>query len=444
LQTRRLLDRASERSPLPEGTVPVAIGLVVSGIATYGFLIITKRALGEDAFTPVSLLWFLTFILAPGFFLPVEQEVGRALAHRRALKQGSLPVVQKAAVLDSGLASIVIAVLLIISPFIVASLFDDNWGLMAALILAFACYALAHFTRGIWSGTGRFNAYGLLMGSEGTIRMVACLLIAIAGVKAPAAYGALVGLPVLAAVAISKRGQHDIVQPGPPASWSEITPNLGWLLAGSVFAAALVNAGPIAANLLSTGPAEKPLVNQLTTGVIVARVPLFMFQAVQAALLPKLARLAARGMIVEFVRGFRKLMLVVIGVAVAGVVGAFVLGPFAVRLFFDSYISRRTITLLAAASGLYMIALALAQAVIALHGHAKVALGWFVGMVTFLVIAAIPQDDLLLRVEMALVLASIASLVVFAVVLRALVREGAPPPDEESLIVALDTLPLES
>jgi hypothetical protein len=136
-------------------------------------------------------------------------------------------------------------------------------------------------------------------------------------------------------------------------------------------------------------------------------------------------------------------MIVVLWVAGAAILGALVLGPFAVRVLFDSDISRRTITLLAAASGLYMAALALAQAVIALHGHAKVALGWFVGMAAFVAVAAIPNDDLLLRVEMALVMGSVAALVLFAVVLRQLVRAGVRP-DESSLMEALDIAPVDS
>ena len=73
---------------MPEGTIPVAIGLVITGLSAYAFLSLTRYGLGTDASTPVNQLWFATFILAPGFFLPVEQEVGRALAHRRALGRG--------------------------------------------------------------------------------------------------------------------------------------------------------------------------------------------------------------------------------------------------------------------------------------------------------------------------------------------------------------------
>jgi O-antigen/teichoic acid export membrane protein len=442
LQTRRILDRATARNPLPEGTMAVGLGLVISGIATYGFLSITKRALGEDQFAPVSLLWFLTFILAPGFFLPVEQEVGRALAHRRALNQGSRPVVERAAVLEAILLVTITVVMLAISPLLVTHLFDDSWSLFLALLVAFWCYALAHLTRGVWSGTGRFNAYGILMGSEGVLRMVFAIALAVAGVKAVGPYGLLIGLPAVAGVLISRRGQHHVLEPGPEASWSEITPNLGWLLAGSVFAATLLNAGPIAASLLKHSDADNALVTQLSTGIIIARVPLFLFQAVQAALLPKLARLAARGALDDFVRGFRKLLLLVIAVGVGAVVGAFALGTIAVRVFFDSELSRRTLTMLAVASALYMVALALAQALIALRGHAKVAVGWAVGMAVFVAVAAIPNDDLLFRVEAAQVAGSLAAMVVFAVVLRSLIHTGVEP-DEASLLEAFDALPME-
>jgi O-antigen/teichoic acid export membrane protein len=319
----------------------------------------------------------------------------------------------------------------------VAHLFDGSWALFASLLIAFWCYALAHLTRGVWSGTGRFQAYGWLMGGEGVSRMVLAIVLAVAGVTAVGPYGVLVGLPALFGVALSRRGQHDVLTPGPAAPWSELTPNLGWLLVGSVFAAALLNAGPIAASLLKTSDAQNALVSQLSTGVIIARVPLFLFQAVQAALLPKLARLAARGALDDFIRGFQKLLMLVLAVSVVAVAGAFLLGPFVVRVFFDSELSRRTLTLLALSSSLYMIALALAQAIIALRGHAKVAVGWMVGMLVFIVVAAIPNDDLLLRVETALVAGSFAAMAVFGVVLRAMIRTGVEP-DEESLIEALD------
>ena len=42
-----------------------------------------------------------------------------------------------------------------------------------------------------------------------------------------------------------------LVTPGPPAPWRELTRAFGWLLAGSLFAQALVNTGPILVQLLA-------------------------------------------------------------------------------------------------------------------------------------------------------------------------------------------------
>ena len=109
------------------------------------------------------------------------------------------------------------------------------------------------------------------------------------------AYGLLVGVPPFLAVFIALRGNYHLTTEGPPAEWGELTPNLGWLVAGSVAAAALVNAGPLAAKLLADDT-QSAIVSEFSYAVLVARVPLFMFQAVQAALLPKLARLAAQGL----------------------------------------------------------------------------------------------------------------------------------------------------
>ena len=80
---------AQRRAPLPEGTLPVGLSLLVAGVATFAFFRIGKNALGgDDEFQPIQSMWFATFALAPGFFLPLEQELGRALAHRRARERG--------------------------------------------------------------------------------------------------------------------------------------------------------------------------------------------------------------------------------------------------------------------------------------------------------------------------------------------------------------------
>src|SRR5205807_10293590 len=74
----------SPRGSLPEGTPWVGAGLAVLGLTAYGFLILSARAVGPRRYASLSALWAAVYLAGPGFFLPLEQEVGRAVAARRA------------------------------------------------------------------------------------------------------------------------------------------------------------------------------------------------------------------------------------------------------------------------------------------------------------------------------------------------------------------------
>ena len=164
---------------------------------------------------------------------------------------------------------------------------------------------------------------------------------------------------------------------------------------------------------------EKGLVTQFTYGVLLARIPLFLFQAVQAALLPRLSQLAARNEIVEFREGLVRLLKMVLVVATVGTVGAYVIGPVVIEKFYGSQLSGNTLAVLAFSSAIYMLALALAQAVIALRGHKLVALGWATAGITFLLVTWLNSGaELFRRVEIGLVSSSAAALIMFGLALR--------------------------
>ncbi len=430
------------RVPLPEGTIPVGIGLLIAGVASFAFFRVGTEALGESGFEPLQNLWFATFALAPGFFLPLEQELGRALSHRRAHHEGGRPVVGKVARLGAILAGAVLLVIILAAPAITSNYFDGDWVMLVALMVAFVAYAPAHISRGITSGHGRFQSYAVVLGADGVVRILLCVVLAAVGISTAGPYGFAVAVSPLFGVAWVAWRRELRSDPGPPADWQEVTPNLGWLLLGSVFAASLVNAGPVAVNILAE-PDQSDLVTAFGKGVLLARIPLFLFQAVQAALLPRLSRLATRNELEEFRNGFRKLMLIVAGVGILGTLGAYVLGPFVVDLMYQVNLSRRTMAMLALGSALYMVALALAQAVIALSGHALVAVGWTIGMVTFVVVVWLAGPDLFKRVEIALVVSSLAALIAFALALRSRMRSGVTP-TADSMFEAFTDMPLET
>jgi O-antigen/teichoic acid export membrane protein len=433
----------SRRLPLPEGTLPVGVGLLIAGFATYAFFKVGRNALGgDDEFAPISAMWFATFSLAPGIFLPLEQELGRALAHRRARQNGGRPVVRRVVSLGAMLAAVVLFLILLLSPLIVEHYFDGDWVMVIALATAFLAYAPAHLARGVCSGSGRFKSYAVVMGADGVVRIVLCILLAIVGVSAAGPYAMAVAIAPLFGVGYTWARGELRTDPGPPSNWSEVTPNLGWLLVGSIFSATLLNAGVVAANLLAEDDQDQ-LVTQFAYGVLLARIPLFLFQAVQAALLPRLAQLAARGELAEFRSGLRRLMTLVIVVGVVGTAGALVLGPFVIERVYDADLSGKTLAMLSLSSAGFMLALAEAQAVIALRGHALVAAGWVLSFVTFVVVTWLAGDDLFRRIEIALVASSFVGVAVFALALRHRLRAGVVP-DESSMFEAITDMPFET
>jgi O-antigen/teichoic acid export membrane protein len=246
--------------------------------------------------------------------------------------------------------------------------------------------------------------------------------------------------PLVPVTYIAMRGQLH-TEPGPEAAWPEVSQNLGWLLVGTVFAAALLNAGPVTATLLADD-GQSDVVTKFGYGVLLARIPLFLFQAVQAALLPRLSRLAAKGEFDEFRDGLRKLLYLVAAVGVIGTAGAFIIGPFVLEKVYATELSGRTLAMLALSSAIYMAGLATAQAVIALQGHKWVALGWAVGVAVFVLGTWLSSDLLFRRIEIGLVLSSASALIVFAVTLRHRLAAGAVP-TSDSMMDAITDMPIE-
>jgi O-antigen/teichoic acid export membrane protein len=157
-------------------------------------------------------------------------------------------------------------------------------------------------------------------------------------------------------------------------------------------------------------PAEQASASRFLASLVIARVPLFLFQAVQASLLPKLAGLAGAGRHAEFRRGLSRLLTAVLVVVAVAVIGAWTLGPWVVRLLFGEgfELGHHDLGLLAAASGAYMVALTFAQALIALSRYLWAALGWLAGVVGFIFVTAV-GSDLILRAELGFLAGSLGA-----------------------------------
>lgn len=445
MDPRKLLE--GRTNPLPEGTLAVGAGLIVSGITSYGFLAISARALGPERYAPLGVLWALTYVVCPGVFLPLEQEVGRALSSRRAKGLGGGPLIRRAALAGGVAAAVLIAATAATGPLSLNHLFDNKVLLLVALMVALGGYYVEFLVRGMLSGNGRFGSYGVILGSEALLRMLACFALAVVGVDTVGPFGVIIGIAPIVATLLGLRRERNLVTPGPDAPWSELSTALGYLLAGSVMAQLLVNAGVFAVQILADADQRGPggAAGRFLNGLIIARIPLFMFQAVQAALLPKLAHLAGEGRHDDFRTGLKRLLAVVVGIGSLATVTAFAIGPFVVTTLFGKgfELSHRDLGYLAGASAIYMLALALAQALIALANYSRVVLGWAAGLIAFVVVTAI-GEELLPRVEHGFLAGSIAAAVVMGVSVRMMLSRGlAGTHDADELVEASHQLPIE-
>jgi O-antigen/teichoic acid export membrane protein len=302
-----------------------------------------------------------------------------------------------------------------------------------------------HITRGCLSGTGRFNGYGTYLGTDGFLRVLGAVLLLVVGVNTPGPFGVVVGAAGLLAVPVALLVQKPDLEEGPEASFSEVGSALGLLLVASLCAFALMNIGPVIVQLLASD-SQTEAAGRFVNGVVIARIPLFLFQAVQASLLPKLSMLAHSGHLGDFRSGLRRLLVAVAGLAALGTLVGAVLGPFVVEVMFPGAdLGSRTMGLLAAGAGLYMLAMACAQGVIALGGHGDQAIGWASGLAAlFLTVIAGSSLDLFFRVELGLLIGSAVALVVIGVLLvRRLSVSGPLTVDQGDLIEAIHELPIE-
>ncbi len=168
-------------------------------------------------------------------------------------------------------------------------------------------------------------------GSEGTVRIVACLALFAAGVTSAGAYGFALAAPPIFAVVISLRGQRDLVPPGPEAPYSELSGALVWLLVGSVLAQLLSYASVLGVQLLAN-ESQKNLSSHFITGTLrrprpAAPVP----GSAGCAVARSSPRSASEGKHDDFRVGMQRLVAIVSALCITGTVAATLIGPWAGR-----------------------------------------------------------------------------------------------------------------
>lgn len=419
---KRTGDRTSGFSA---GLGSAAGGLLGAGVFTYVFLSLAGRVLGPNGFAPISTLWAMVFIVGPGLFMPMQQELGRVVAAHRGDRAGGTAT-RRAAVLAAGIGIVVIIAGIVASHWIVHVLLSGHWSLFWCFEASVVSWGLAYVTRGVFSGLGDFRQFGQLIATEAFLRLPVVGVFALFGVRGPVAFGvAIAAAPLCATAFVSRFGRRLALTPGPEVRWSELTHALGWLLAGSLLGQFLANAGPLAIQVLATHD-QKAEAGRFLSALVIARIGFYLFQAVQATILPNLAELAARRQLVDLEAAIRRLVIICGGLVVLSTLGGLIAGPLVVHVLFGHgfVIGAVTMAILAGASAVYILAAALSSAAIAASGHRLAALAWLVGSVAFVLGTAV-SHDLFVRVEVGYLIGSSAAAAVLLIWLPRAVRRSA-------------------
>jgi len=312
-----------------------------------------------------------------------------------------------------------------VTPILLQRLFDGQALLLISFFLILVAYWVMQLAWGLLAGRGRFGAYAVVQGGEGVVRLLVAAGLAVGGVHRAGPYGLALVVAPLAAVAMVARVLRQPTSPGPAEPWGRLGRALLHLVAASALSNALLTVGPLLVKFMATR-AEEAAASRLLAGLVLARTPLFLFNAVLASLLPGLAALASAGRRAELVTQVRRLLLLEIAVTAGIVPAAALVGPALLRVAFGAgfVLGRVDLLLLTAGSMAFMVATTLVQVLIALSDHARASLAWALGCVAMVAVTGLGRG-LLVRVEGGFLAGAVTAAVTAAALLLGQVQARA-------------------
>ncbi|MEJ2578055.1 MAG: hypothetical protein P8Z68_03045 [Kineosporiaceae bacterium] len=383
----------------------IRTGLLIQGVASYGFLTVAARGVSEAAFSVVAALWSAVFALANGLFSPLEQETTRAVAERVARGERVGPVLSRIATLGAAMVVLLAAAVLAGRDELADRVFSGETGMVTALLAGVAVAAAVFVIRGLLAGTRRYLTYAGQLAGDGLLRLAAAGLLVWFGAATAVRLGVLVAAAALSTLALTLVA---LPRPGGrarPGSWREVTANLGWLILAAFGSYGVSNAGPVVLQLL--GGDDPGLAGRFLAAFIIVRIPLFFTSALQASLLPRLVTAVQEADPAAFGAALRRMVRVVAGLGILALPALAVAGPAAVGLLFGSRYtaSRVDMVLLGASSVLVVLATLLQSAVLAFDGHRVVGVAWAAGAAVFAASCLLPVAPVL-RLDLGYVLSA--------------------------------------
>jgi O-antigen/teichoic acid export membrane protein len=172
---------------------------------------------------------------------------------------------------------------------------------------------------------------------------------------------------------------------------------------------------------------QEAAAGQLLAAITVTRIPVFVFQSLEALVVPRIAELAVRGDVRQLVLALRRLVALVGALAVLAAAGSAVAGPALVSLMFgpEYAVTHGTMALLGGGTAVFMLAVAASDITVSLGGHTRMASAWVAGLATG-ALSLLFLSDFILQVTLPLLVGSAVAAVLLAQSARARIRELTP------------------
>jgi O-antigen/teichoic acid export membrane protein len=359
------------------GSAYIAIAFGVSGVFTFAFQSISTHVLGKTGFAPLALLWSATFLTVQVLWVGATQTLGRYVAEREARGEDWGPVVTSVRRWQIGLAVVFVLGALLASQAL-TNLFGSVW-LTVAFVAAVVLYSPEYFRRGIFNGHRQPLRLGVQIVAEsaGRVLVAAVLLVVGWGVFGPAV--AIVLAPLIGVLAVRPAPVTPPEREGEPFSTGQALQFAAPVLACMAFAQALMNGGPILADLIGGTNVQ---VSLFAAALIFTRIPQYVLSPAIGALLPRASRVLSTQGQAAFERFVLRALGVVGLVGVLMVGGTWLLGGRGLKLFAgdEFVVGRAVLVALAAMAAFYLLSETVSQSLFALGRGRLAALGWFAGL----------------------------------------------------------------
>ena len=401
------------------GSAYIAVSFGVSGVLTFAFQGLSTRYIGVQGYAPLALLWSATFLTVQVLWIGATQTLGRYVAEREAQGKDWGPVVASVKHWQIGLAVVFVLGALLASQAL-TSLFGNAW-LTVAFIAAVVLYSPEYFRRGIFNGHRQPLRLGLQIVAEsaGRVLVAAVLLVLGWGVFGPAL--AIVLAPLIGVLAVRPAPVPLPEREGEQFSTGHALQFAAPVLACMAFAQALMNGGPILADLIGGTRAQ---VSLFAAALIFTRIPQYVLSPAIGALLPRASRVLSTEGQAPFERFVLRALGIVGLVGVLMIGGTWLFGEWGLRLFAgeEFVVERAVLVALAAMAAFYLLSETVSQGLFAL-GHGRLAaLGWFAGLLACAVCLATLGVGVVERVSYSLALGTFASAAVQGILYLALRR----------------------